>query len=258
MADTNSPFGISNAEAIREWSNIPHEAIEAFGEEGDFARQHLLNPALLSLLGDVAGKHILDAGCGQGYFCRLLARRGALVTGIEPAQNLYQYALIREQSEKLGITYLQHDLCSPALAQFYNTFDFVVANMVFMDIPDYRTAIQNCIATLKSNGELIFSLLHPCFEEPGSEWPKKGYVEVREYFQERAIPQSFAHLFHRPLSSYLNFIIQIGCVLQQVIEPQLDEQVARSSKNDRDVHVPSFIIIHARRGTYKPPTRNME
>ena len=82
----------------------------------------------------------------------------------------------RERAEQLGINYLQADLSS--LNYLQGNFDYVVANMVFMDIPDYEAAVQNCIAALKRNGGLIFSLLHPCFEESGAEWAKKGYVEV--------------------------------------------------------------------------------
>ncbi|MEO6888774.1 MAG: methyltransferase domain-containing protein, partial [Ktedonobacteraceae bacterium] len=83
---------ITNEQAIADWSNAPREVLDNFGDESDFARQHLLNPAIFALLGDVRGKRVLDAGCGQGYLSRLLARKGALVTGIEPASTLYQYA----------------------------------------------------------------------------------------------------------------------------------------------------------------------
>lgn len=78
--------GITNNDIIRAWGNAPQDAALQHGDEGDFARQHLLNPALFSLLGDVQGKTILDAGCGQGYLCRMLAKRGAIVTGVEPAE----------------------------------------------------------------------------------------------------------------------------------------------------------------------------
>jgi len=67
---------ITNAEAISQWSKAPHQIVENFGNEGDFARQYLLNPALFALVGDATGKKLLDAGCGEGYLCRLLAKKG--------------------------------------------------------------------------------------------------------------------------------------------------------------------------------------
>lgn len=241
MRDTSN---ITNQQAIEAGSTAPQGLPESFGDEGDFARQHLLNPALFALLGDVAGKHILDAGCGQGYLCRLLARRGAIVTGVEPSTQWYNYAVAREQQQPQGITYLQADLS--LLQDMQGRFDCVVANMVFMDIPDYKSAMHNCMAALKSGGSFIFSLLHPCFEEPASEWVKKGYVEVKEYLQEYTTPQTYAYLFHRPLGTYINFIIEEGCLLRKMLEPQLNADIALQDKlSERSLHVPHFVVIHA-------------
>jgi 2-polyprenyl-3-methyl-5-hydroxy-6-metoxy-1,4-benzoquinol methylase len=237
---------LTNEDAINSWSQAPIEAIAQFGDEGDFARQYLLNPAIFACLGDVAGKYILDAGCGQGYLCRLLARKGAIVTGVEPAVPFYQYAVERERQEQLGISYIQHDLSTlPAQKQI---FDCVVANMVFMDIPDYQAAMHNCIAALKHGGIFVFSLVHPCFEESGSEWARKGYVEVREYLQEYAAQQDYAYLFHRPLSAYINFLIQESCTLRAMIEPRLDAPVAQQdARLERYVHVPGYVVLYATR-----------
>lgn len=232
---------ISNEDVIRAWANAHYEQ-EAFGDEGDNARKYLLNPAIFALLGDVAGKQVLDAGCGQGYLCRLLARKGARVTGLEPSESGYRSAVQREERERLGIIYLQADLSA---WQADSSFDAVVCNMVLMDIPDYSAAIENCVRSLKPGGSFIFSLLHPCFEEPGAEWLRKGYVEVREYLSEYTKEQRFGTLFHRPLSSYLNLVIQCGGHIQHIIEPQLSQEAAEQIGNSRDVHVPSFIVIQA-------------
>ncbi|HLG63008.1 MAG TPA: class I SAM-dependent methyltransferase [Ktedonosporobacter sp.] len=230
---------ITNAEAIKQWSNVPQELAENFGDEGDFTRRYLLNPAIFALLGDVTGKAILDAGCGQGY----LARKGAIVTGVEPAEKFYAYAAQKEQEERSGINYIQEDLS--AFTTLTESFDYVIANMVLMDIPDYVTALRNCVAALKKGGGLLISLLHPCFEESGSAWADKGYVEVRDYFRERTVPQHYAPFVHRPLSTYLNAIIQAGCMLQQVIEPQLDKEIARHHQRERYHYVPGYVVIYA-------------
>ncbi|MBO0782422.1 MAG: class I SAM-dependent methyltransferase [Ktedonobacteraceae bacterium] len=234
---------ITNADAIKAWTEIPRHIIEAFGDEGDLVRQHLLNPAIFSLLGDVSNKTILDAGCGQGYLSRLLAKKGASITGVEPSEAFYTYALRREQTEQLGISYLQADLSTWTPPP--HAFDFVIANMVLMDIPDYEPALKNCVMGLKNHGGLIFSLLHPCFEEAGSAWQAKGYVEVRDYFRERAIKQTYGHFIHRPLSTYLNSVISAGCTIQKVMEPQLEKTVAELHHAERYWSVPGYIIIYA-------------
>lgn len=234
---------ITNAEAIKAWSAVSREVVEQFGEDGDFTRRALLNPVIFELLGDVRGKAILDAGCGQGYLSRRLAQRGAVLTGVEFAQPWYAYAAQKEQEEPLGITYLHEDLARVQLESA--TFDYVIANMVFMDIPDYLPALRNCITALKPGGGLLFSLLHPCFEESGREWQKKGYVEVRDYFGTYQVPQTYGYFFHRPLSTYLNDLIREGCTLQTIVEPQLDERIAREHQAERYARVPGYIVIYA-------------
>jgi SAM-dependent methyltransferase len=230
----------TNQDIIKLWSSADPTA---FDDEGDFARRHLLNPAIFQLLGDVLGRHILDAGCGQGYLSRLLARQGARVTGVEPTSVFFDYALAREAAEPLGITYLQRDLS--VLHEFVNAFDAAIANMVFIDIPDYESAMRNCVRALKPGGTFVVSLGHPCFEEPGENWPGKRYVAVREYFEESVTPQRYGFDFHRTLSTYLNLLIDLGCTIRRVLEPQLSPEAAQEIGNDRDVHVPSFIIIAA-------------
>src|SRR5829696_6678203 len=138
---------LTNADIINAYSNIPQEVIEGFGDEGDLTRQYLLNPALFGLLGDVRETPILDAGCGQGYLARMLARRGARVSGLEPSDGFYRYAVQREQTEQLGIQYIQADLSTwePPTS----TFQTVIANMVLMDIPNYEPALRNCVLVLQ-------------------------------------------------------------------------------------------------------------
>jgi 2-polyprenyl-3-methyl-5-hydroxy-6-metoxy-1,4-benzoquinol methylase len=241
---------ITNRVVIQAWSAAAAAHADDFGEEGDFARQHLLNPAIFSLLGDVRDQRVLDAGCGQGYLARLLARRGAVVTGVEPAAGWYEQAVARERAHPQGITYLQEDLATFSLSHAHlEPFDAVVANMVLIDIPEDEAAIRSCIAALRPGGSFVFSLIHPCFEEDGPLWGGREYVAVREYLHEYTIPQTFATpRFHRPLSHYVNAVIQAGANIAHVLEPQLGPEWADAGPwCARNQHVPSFLMICATR-----------
>jgi 2-polyprenyl-3-methyl-5-hydroxy-6-metoxy-1,4-benzoquinol methylase len=245
----------TNQDNIQAWSNFSRDMIDAFGDEGDPSHRYLLNPAIFELVGNVANRTILEAGCGTGYLCRIFARQGAQVTGIEPASSFFEYATEREQAAPLGIRYLQQDLSTCTLSQA--AFDIVVANMVFMDIPDYQPAMRNCIRALKTGGRLVFSLLHPCFDEmdkPDFEkgYATKGYIRIDEYLHEFSVQQKFGHYIHRPLSEYMNLVIDEGCAIGKVIEPTLtDEGLAVLGENNRNVHIPNFIVISASK-TRKP------
>ena len=85
---------------------------EQGGAEGDPLG---ILPCLLELLGDVTGRSVLDAGCGEGYLARVLAGRGARVTGIDLSPRLIEIA--REKDTAGEIDYRVADLSQP-LASF--------------------------------------------------------------------------------------------------------------------------------------------
>ncbi len=57
--------------------------------------------------------------------------------------------------------------------------------------------------------------------------------------------QTYGHFIHRPLSTYLNDLIDQGCTLRKIIEPQLDETIASEQGYERYAHVPGQIVIYA-------------
>ena len=118
--------------------------------------------------------------------------------------------------------------------------------MVFMDIPDYKSAIKNCITVLKPNGLFIFSISHPCFDTQDRWEEEKPYVQVTNYFNEYAIQNYIGPSFHRMLSTYVNFLIDEGCHIARVLEPQLPPEIANKNKqNLRDRNIPNFLLIQA-------------
>src|SRR5215469_6367702 len=239
--------GWTNDEAIRRWAQFPREVLDAMEPDGDFGRRHLLNPALLRMLGDVRGRRILDAGCGHGYLSRMLAARGARVTGVEPAQALYDYATEKEAEQPLGIRYVQADLCR--LPDLGGPFDAVVASMVLLDIPDWTGAMKACAGALAPGGLFVFSVNHPCFEQLAPTWREHGEYRVREYFAGYEIPGPYGASFHRTLSAYLNELTRLGCQLAELAEPALDPATAAAAGNGAEAyaHLPNFLVVAARK-----------
>ncbi|WP_134662555.1 MULTISPECIES: bifunctional 2-polyprenyl-6-hydroxyphenol methylase/3-demethylubiquinol 3-O-methyltransferase UbiG [unclassified Amycolatopsis] len=227
----------TNEAAIRQWhSASTRESMEATAEHADFAKRQLVNPVLLRLLGDVRGRRVLDAGCGNGYFSRMLARRGAEVTGVEPAESLLSFA--REKSA--DVSYLQADLARlPEL----EPFDAVVCSMVLMAIPDWKPAMRACVEALRLGGLFVFAIVHPAFEELFGTWQKYGEYRRQEYLAEYEIAGRDASDFHRPISAYLNEMAALGCRLREVVEPGLDPAVAEGIESY--VRMPNFLIVAA-------------
>lgn len=238
-----------NTENIAAWSAVSDEQIAASDPEGDFFKKHLLNAAVLGLLGEVAGRRVLDAGAGQGYFSRLLARRGADVTSLEPAARLIEHSRRVEAREPLGIRYVQADLTAGDLDLDAGPgFDAVVANMVFVSIHAWDPALATCVGALRPGGTLVFAVDHPCFEtgETSGHGPDQHLV-VRDYLTERPLERPVATDFHRTLGSYLNTVVRAGVAVQEVVEPALSSAAAAlpeaPAHADLLTHVPNFLII---------------
>lgn len=220
--------------------------MEENAEDGDFAKRHLVNPALLRLLGEVRGRRVLDAGCGTGYFTRMLAERGAHVIGVEPAEAMVAFARAKEAELGQGITYVQADLT--LLPDLGGPFDSVVCSMVLMAVPDWKPAMRACVECLRPGGLFVFALVHPAFEQLWSTWRDHGDYRVRRYLEEYEIVGPDASDFHRPLSAYLNELASLGCRLREVVEPGLDPEVAEKSSIpgiESYVHLPNFLIVSA-------------
>jgi SAM-dependent methyltransferase len=231
--------------AIQQWGTVPRAALEQTAHDGDFGKRHLLNPVLLRMLGDVRGRRVLDAGCGNGYLSRMLAGRGAEVVGVEPGRSMFDFAVEKEREDPRGIRYVQADLC--ALPDLGTAFEAVVASMVLPAVPDWRGAMRACVRALAPGGLFVFAVNHPCFERLWSTWRAYGEYHVSRYLTEYEIPGPSGVDFHRTLSAYLNEVADLGCRLVEIAEPGLDPAVAATGPEGIDayVHLPNFLVVAA-------------
>lgn len=235
----------TNSEAIDKWSAMPESALADMDADGDFCRRQLLNPVVLRMLGDVAGQRVLDAGCGNGYLSRMLARLGASVIGVDPADAMIGYSRERESELRQGISYVQADLANPP--DLGGPFDAVVSNVVLCGIPDWRPALRACVSVLRPGGLFVFSVVHPCFEGLWPAWRSYGHYRVDRYLEDYVIPSTYAPNFHRPLSAYLTELALTGARITEVAEPGLDPTAADTPDLQSYVHLPNFVVISATR-----------
>jgi 2-polyprenyl-3-methyl-5-hydroxy-6-metoxy-1,4-benzoquinol methylase len=106
------PVNIENfsVESVRaEWNAAAAAFADAQSTGRDIYRLEVFGPAQVELCGPVRGLRVLDLGCGAGYFAREMAKRGALVTGLELSPAMLRYAIAQEERDRLGIHYLLGD-----------------------------------------------------------------------------------------------------------------------------------------------------
>jgi SAM-dependent methyltransferase len=179
------------------------EAWIALAKDHD-TRVLLLDPALLNELGDVSGLRILDLGCGEGRFSRLLTARGATTVGIDPVQRLLTHARdVGGEHE----AYVRGSGDSLSFAD--QSFDVVVAYLCLIDIPDFRSAIRESARVLRRGGSFVVANMSniassseaPVVDEQG----RFLHYAVGRYLEEFPVTLEWAGLrvvnWHRPLSA---------------------------------------------------------
>lgn len=255
----------SDDEVARYWDDNAPVWAEHVRGGWDRYREELNTPAFLRLLNPVGGDRVLDAGCGEGTNSRLLARRGARVTGVDISTRMIALAREHEAAEPLGIRYERASFSDLSLFAD-GSFDQAVSFMALMDGPDYPGAIRELFRVLRPGGFLTFSVTHPCFMTPGYGWLRDDQGErvrltVGGYFStdprvERwrfskapanDAPDFAVPRFPRTLASYLNGLVLAGFMLTQVQEPRPSaEDAARAPwlRRWRD-HAAPFLHLQA-------------
>lgn len=131
--------------------------------DGEFRPLHRLNPVRLTYVrecsGGLAGKQVLDVGCGGGILAESMAREGALVTGLDLGAEPLAVARQHAQENQLAIDYQlvaveQHAAECPA------RYDIVTCMEMLEHVPDPQSVVRACAQLVKPGGHVIFSTLN--------------------------------------------------------------------------------------------------
>lgn len=240
----------NSAEDVRMWDEAAarYQEIDSSGTL-DWRRNEILRPTVLSILGDVAARDALDAGCGPGWLSLELVRRGARVIGIDASAQMLGIAAERARSARLKLQLARADLCRP-LPLRRDSFDVVLCHMVLMDIPDIHLALAEFARVLRPSGRLVLSITHPCFfpwlwekDATGKPlWkPVDDYLTVRsEIIHMCGGPTRH---YHRPLSHYLDALRSAGFVLDTLLEPV--PMGPRRPEIEHAWRLPDFVVMRA-------------
>jgi len=244
-----------------QWESNAHAYAELINGEGTPHHKYILIPCLDTMLGNVKGKRVLDAGCGEGYLSLRYAERGAFVVGIDISQHLIDLC-----KKNVGANTEFHvgDICK--LDQFSDgSFDIVLCNLVLLNIPCFAEALGEFHRVLRPDGSLVFSVVHPAFnfygpgawemgeKDPNSKRREGLFFKVDDYFVEKEYQRYWRtrqgekfpeviSFFHRTISTYVDAIVGAGFRIVQMKEPK---PVTEDAFFEREHRIPFFLVVKA-------------
>jgi SAM-dependent methyltransferase len=206
-------------------------------------------PAILALAGDVAGRRILDAGCGSGPLFGALRDRGAIVTGFDASAKMVELARRRlGDGADLQVADLGGPLPFPG-----GTFDDAVACLVLHYLEDWTRPLAELRRVLKTGGRLIVAVDHPFVTalDDLHAGRKSSYFEICRRTEEWTIGDQTALMsfWHRPLHAIAEAFTAAGFTISVISEPEPDP-AARDLFPDDIADKPRFLcflflVLHA-------------
>jgi SAM-dependent methyltransferase len=249
MSDTETPQNIYDDPAFF----AGYSTLERFGSGWERAAEHA---DLLALLPDVAGRRVLDLGCGAGQLARHLGMLGAAeVIGVDVSERMLELA--RTEWAHPKVTYRRaalEELIFPP-----EQFDLIVSSLALHYVHDYAGLILRIAGWLSPGGTLVYSIEHPIFTArlPGDGWVLDDAGQrvrwgLDRYADEGPREETWfvagVRKVHRTLATLINGLVEAGLVIERVIEPVPSEQWLRDHPQWRDERRrPMFLLVLARK-----------
>jgi Methyltransferase domain len=217
-------------DVARYWDGHAEAWAEQVRRWADVAREWLNNPAFLEFVGDLHGRRVLDAGCGEGYNTRILARRGARMTGVDLSERMIALARAEQRREPAVRSCLARGLSRAA--------------------PGRGARVQHHAPVFSHEGAKWIR------NEQGVkiEWTIENYFDPAgwvERWRFTDAPQDAAEFatprFDRTLSEYVNTLLGAGFALKRIEEPRPSEEycLAHPSQRGWRDHAALFLYFRA-------------
>jgi SAM-dependent methyltransferase len=206
---------------------------------------HYERPAVLSLLPEIKGKKILDAGCAGGWYTEYLLDRGADVTAIDVNKNMVEITQKRVQNR---CPVVQADLNNRLDFLKDNSFDIVLASLVLHYLKDLANAFAEFGRILKTDGELIFSIHHPIMEFIYFKREHYMAVELLEDKWRMGEEKIKVEFYRKPISKILQPLIDNGFYIENILEePPKEFKEKLPEAYEQSLKRPNFLFIKARK-----------
>jgi SAM-dependent methyltransferase len=198
-------------------------------------------PAMLDLIGDVAGLEVLDAACGPGLYAEELVRRGAHVAACDGSGQMVELARARLGPD---VDVRLHELGRPFTWLADVSVDLVVCALALHYVNDRRAFLRECLRVLRPGGVMALSTHHPT-----DDWVRLG----GSYFDVEAVTEVWSKgwtvtAWRLPLTQLTSDITDAGFVIERLVEPRPLASMADTHPDAFDALTtcPAFVMFRLR------------
>ena len=144
---------------LQKFSELAHRW---WDPNSEFRPLHEINPLRLewiNALAPVAGKRVVDIGCGGGILAEAIAKKGATVTGIDLSEKALKVADLHSLESGVSVRYeltSAEDLAAREAGQY----DVVTCMEMLEHVPDPSAIVKACSTLVKPGGQVFFSTLN--------------------------------------------------------------------------------------------------
>lgn len=205
-----------------------HPQYDVFADEFDahardgFYNAHYDRPVCLELLGDVAGRTVLDVACGPGLYAEELVKRGARVIGLDQSSRMVELSRQRVPAGDFRV----HDLAEKLDWLADGAVDLVLFALALEYIDDRTAALRELRRVLGTDGALVLSRMHPT-----GDWLRNG----GNYFESRVIEEVWSRGWQlrywlSPLESTCEELRGAGFLIERLVEPRPQPEAAELNR----------------------------
>jgi len=144
---------------LQKFSELAHRW---WDPRGEFRPLHDINPLRLEWIDEragLAGKNVLDVGCGGGILAEAMAVRGARVTGIDLSEKSLRVAELHRLESGAAVSY-ERAMAEDFAARHPASFDVVTCLELLEHVPQPASVVAACARLVRPRGQVFFSTIN--------------------------------------------------------------------------------------------------